>query len=86
MTCRESVVSANADLAEGVDVMPKYLGSIGAAAIVLAVTAVGLVAQSEAPKQSGGAALGGYCPVAYIAMNQAVKGDPRFKSEYQGRT
>lgn len=30
-------------------------------------------------------ALGGYCPVAYVKMQQAVFGDPKFASEYQGR-
>ena len=47
-------------------------------------------AQSEAPAASRssqeGPALGGYCPVAYAAMNQAVKGDPRHSSQYAGHS
>jgi YHS domain-containing protein len=45
------------------------------------------LAQSEAPKPAaGGPALDGFCPVAYVDLNQAVKGDPKHKSEHQGRT
>ncbi len=29
-------------------------------------------------------ALGGYCPVAYVAMNKAVKGDPKISLDYEG--
>ena len=29
-------------------------------------------------------ALGGYCPVAYIAMNKAIKGDPNISLDYAG--
>ena len=35
---------------------------------------------------TGEVALDGYCPVAYVAMNKAVQGNPKFASEYQGRT
>lgn len=31
-------------------------------------------------------ALQGYCPVAYVAMDKAVKGDAAHSSAYQGRT
>lgn len=31
-------------------------------------------------------ALDGYCPVAYQAMNKAVKGNPKFSSTYKGKT
>lgn len=47
--------------------------------VVLAVASV-LVAQSHEP------ALGGYCPVAYKAMNKAVKGDAKFSSMHDGHT
>ncbi len=30
-------------------------------------------------------ALGGYCPVGYVKMKQAVFGNPKFVSEFQGR-
>lgn len=32
------------------------------------------------------AAIGGYCPVAYVKMGKAVKGDPRWSSERDGQT
>jgi YHS domain-containing protein len=65
--------------------MLKHLAAVSAAAVVLTVSSFVVLAQSEAPKQSG-VALGGYCPVAYVAMNQAVKGNSQHKSEFQGRT
>jgi YHS domain-containing protein len=34
----------------------------------------------------GVVALKGYCPVAYVAMEKAVKGKPEFASEHQGQT
>ncbi len=46
-------------------------------------------AQSQAPAPGQAAhepALGGYCPVAYIAMKTATKGDPSQKSTYKGQT
>ena len=30
-------------------------------------------------------ALGGYCPIAYIAMNKAVEGDPKISLDYAGQ-
>ena len=67
--------------------MRNHLASIGIAASVLVVTSIALLGQSQAPKPpADGVALGGYCPVAYVAMNEAVKGDPQHNSEYQGRT
>jgi YHS domain-containing protein len=67
--------------------MFKYLASFGVALTLVAVAAVASLAQSEAPKPTkDGVALGGYCPVAYVAMNQAMKGDPQHKSVHQGRT
>lgn len=47
--------------------------------ILLAVASV-LVAQSHEP------AIGGYCPVAYKAMNKAVKGKAEFSSTHEGHT
>lgn len=29
-------------------------------------------------------AIGGYCPVAYVALNEAVKGDPKYAVEQEG--
>jgi YHS domain-containing protein len=52
-----------------------------AAAIAAAVSLAAF--QSAAPAQ---AAIGGYCPVAYAAMNKAVKGDPAHKATYNGQT
>lgn len=31
-------------------------------------------------------AIGGYCPVAYVKMGKAVKGDARWSSEHDGQT
>ena len=31
------------------------------------------------------AALDGYCPVAYVAMHKAVKGDPEVSLDYEGK-
>jgi YHS domain-containing protein len=47
--------------------------------LILAVASV-LVGQSHEP------ALGGYCPVAYKAMNKAVKGSAEFSSMHDGHT
>jgi YHS domain-containing protein len=65
--------------------MRKYLAAIGAAAAFIVLAAFGSHAQSAAPA-AGGPALGGYCPVAYVAMNQAMKGDPNQKSVHDGKT
>lgn len=76
--------------------MRRHLASIGIATALLATTAAASFAQSEAPRPSARSeapratavepALDGYCPVAYVAMNQATKGDPQHKSEHDGRT
>jgi YHS domain-containing protein len=42
--------------------------------------AVGAVAAEKEP------AIGGYCPVAYVKMGKAVKGDARWASERDGQT
>jgi YHS domain-containing protein len=56
--------------------------------LVVSVALSSVAAQSAAPMASkpGEPELGGYCPVAYVAMNQAVRGDPAQKSVHQGKT
>lgn len=66
--------------------MRKHLASIGIAAALVVTAAIASFAQSEAPKSSGGPALDGFCPVAYVEMKQAVKGDPKHASVHQGQT
>ncbi|MGE0464717.1 MAG: YHS domain-containing (seleno)protein [Vicinamibacterales bacterium] len=50
------------------------------------IVAAGAQSGAPAATQAGDVALGGYCPVAYVAMNQAMKGDPSQKSTYKGKT
>jgi len=42
------------------------------------------VGVSVAEKAAETTALGGYCPVAYVAMEKAVKGNPAISAEYGG--
>jgi YHS domain-containing protein len=49
------------------------------AALVLGLVVAPLTLAAEA-------AIGGYCPVAYTAMDKAVKGDPKFASVHDGKT
>jgi len=51
------------------------LTSTATVAAVLVMTAVALLAQSKAPAP-GSVALSGYCPVAYVAMNNRAVRDP----------
>jgi len=51
---------------------------------VLAVAAVSLAAAGD--HATDDVALGGYCPVAYVAMGKAVEGDSMIVSEYEGKT
>ena len=51
-------------------------------AALIAVTAGTSSAAKEG--KSVPAALQGYCPVAYVAMGKAVKGDPKFSSVHEG--
>lgn len=44
-----------------------------------------LVAVTFGPSAAADAALGGHCPVAYVEMNKAVKGDPEVSMEFAGR-
>ena len=30
-------------------------------------------------------AIGGYCPVAYVAAGKALKGDPKYASDHDGK-
>ncbi len=52
------------------------------AATLIAVTAGTSSAAKAAKPQAP--ALQGYCPVAYVAMGKAVKGDPKVTSVYEG--
>jgi hypothetical protein len=56
-----------------------------AAALLVALTAGASFAAKPA-KHTSEPALGGYCPVAYVAANKAVKGDPKFAVTRAGRT
>jgi YHS domain-containing protein len=53
-------------------------------ALLLGIAAAPYVVAGD--HETGDVALGGYCPVAYAAMGKAVKGDPKFASEYEGTT
>lgn len=66
--------------------MRKRLASVGIAAAFLVTATVASLAQSKAPEPAGRPALDGFCPGAYLEMNQAIKGDPQLKSEHQGHT
>jgi YHS domain-containing protein len=67
--------------------MRRHLATIGIAAAFLVTATIASLAQSEAPKPAAaGPALDGFCPVAYVEMNQAVKGNPQHKSQHEGRT
>lgn len=48
------------------------------------VTALGAAAALVAGEKE--LVAGGYCPVAYVKMQKAVKGDPQFRSELGGKT
>ena len=65
--------------------MRKTVVSVLALALVAGFSV--FAAQSAAPTEgSHGPAIGGYCPVAYQAMNRAVKGDEAHASTYMGQT
>lgn len=69
--------------------MLKSLARITAlSGLVSLVPFITLYALGTAPvvSQSGAVAIGGYCPVAYVAMKQAVKGSAAHTGVYQGRT
>lgn len=56
--------------------------------LVLAlVVGLGLTANAQSAKKSKKeSALRQFCPVAYLAMDKAVKGDSKFTSTYKGKT
>ena len=54
------------------------LSAVSVFVMAVLFTASLVVAQSTS-------AIGGYCPVAYAAMNKAVKGDPAFSSVHNGQ-
>ena len=51
---------------------------------ISALLIVSVVGVSLAGEYADHAALDGYCPVAYVAMNKAVKGDPHISLDYAG--
>ncbi len=57
--------------------MKRILSLVAAAALVTGAGALTFAADKLVA--------GGYCPVAYAKMGQAVKGDPKIKSTVQGR-
>lgn len=52
-------------------------------AVVLTLVA-GLVLKAQS--RPAGPAIGGYCPVAYVAMKRAVRGNPQISSVHEGKT
>ncbi len=52
---------------------------MAAGAAVALTVAAGSYAENKQP------AIGGYCPVAYVKMNKAVKGDARWSAERDGQ-
>ena len=57
----------------------KNVSKVLALALVAALGAVSLVVAGEKELVAGG-----YCPVAYVKMHKAVKGDPQIRSEKDG--
>lgn len=56
-------------------------------ALLMSAAALAPLSAGEYAKADGGdVALDGYCPVAYVVMGKAVKGDSRFASEHEGKT
>jgi YHS domain-containing protein len=53
------------------------------AAALITIT-VGTSGAASAAKSSHSPALQGYCPVAYVAMGKAMKGDPKIASVHAG--
>jgi YHS domain-containing protein len=53
--------------------------------LVVALIAVTVgISGAGTSKSAHTPALQGYCPVAYVAMGKAVKGDPKISSTYEG--
>jgi YHS domain-containing protein len=59
----------------------KKVSKVLALGLVTALGAVSLLVAGEKELIAGG-----YCPVAYVKMHKAVKGDAAFRSEKDGRT
>lgn len=67
--------------------MPKtrfLIGLFAGLALTTAIAVLDVDAELNASPAQQDAAIGGYCPVAYLAMNTAVKGDPAYASEHGG--
>lgn len=62
--------------------MRRLIPMLVAALIALTLGSAG--AAREHKKASPATALQGYCPVAYVVMNKAVKGDPKVSGVYAG--
>jgi YHS domain-containing protein len=64
----------------------KLTAQVLSLALVLVFGLTLTVNAQSVKKQKKEIALNQYCPVAYIAMNKAVKGDAKFTSVYKGKT
>lgn len=53
--------------------------------MILATVLVAVMAAGWAVAGSGEAEYDGHCPVAYVAMNEAIKGDPSISADFAGR-
>ena len=52
------------------------------ATLVVSSLLISLASQADGSK----VVLGGYCAVAYVAAQKALYGDPKYQSEYEGKT
>lgn len=69
--------------------MKTTLMALGVCALLLTTNTFGSESKAYLHKYnlpSSGVALEGYCPVAYFAVNKAVKGKPEFASTYKDVT
>lgn len=62
--------------------MPRRLFTLFAFMALAALAQAPGLAQPSMEKEP---AIGGYCPVAYVAAGKALKGDRRYSSDHQGR-
>ncbi len=65
--------------------MKHTVKKLGLAFIVL-LSFTTMINAQQAEKQKKEVALHQYCPVAYVAMNKAVKGNEKYSSVYKGET
>ena len=63
----------------------KYINRISFLSLII-FTAFAFSASAKTTENHKKAALDNYCPVAYAVMNKAVKGNPKYSSEYEGKT